>query len=343
MTHSMQNISVVICAYTEARWDDLVAAVESVRQQTRPPREIIVVIDHNPALLKRARAVMPDVLVMENQEAHGASGSRNCGVAAAQGAVIAFLDDDAEAAPDWLEQLMVSYASPNVLGVGGTLEPVWLGGRPQWFPDEFNWVVGCTYTGLPQKASPVRNLIAANMSMRRQVFESVGGFRSGYGNMKSSSPKRSVLFRSCAGDEETELCIRALGRYPQGIWLHQPEARVRHKVPVARGQARYYLKRCYDEGFGKALLSQFVGAKDGLASERVYTLHTLPRGVVRGICDALFHFDLAGLGRAGAIIVGLAITVAGYLMGFLSTRLQVKKSNPANYAAGRGSLPGESS
>ena len=45
-------VSVVICAYTEARWDDLLAAIASVRaQRDHVPLEIVVVIDHNPALL----------------------------------------------------------------------------------------------------------------------------------------------------------------------------------------------------------------------------------------------------------------------------------------------------
>jgi glycosyltransferase involved in cell wall biosynthesis len=314
------DVSVVICAYTEARWADLCAAVESVKLQTVPPREIIVVIDHNAALFKRAQAAMPDVLVLENREAHGASGSRNSGVAAAHGSVIAFLDDDAEAAVDWLNRLLASYSSADVLGAGGTLEPVWLGVRPRWFPEEFNWVVGCTYRGLPEKTAPVRNLIAANMSVRRDVFDISGGFRSGYGNVKSGTSSRPVWLRSTAGDEETEFCIQALKRYPKGVWLYEPQAQVRHKVPAARGRWDYFLRRCYDEGFGKALLSQFVGAQHGLASERAYTLRTLPQGVVKNLDDALFRRDWAGLARAGAIVIGLAVTMAGYAIGGISSR-----------------------
>ena len=60
-------ISVVICAYTEDRWDDLVAAVASVRHQTVPPHEIVVVIDYNPALLARAGAALDGVMVVANR------------------------------------------------------------------------------------------------------------------------------------------------------------------------------------------------------------------------------------------------------------------------------------
>ena len=36
VTETVHDISVIICAYTEERWNDLVAAVESVQQQTYP-------------------------------------------------------------------------------------------------------------------------------------------------------------------------------------------------------------------------------------------------------------------------------------------------------------------
>lgn len=321
MMPSELDISVIICAYTQDRWDDLVACVASVQRQSVLPREIILVVDHNWALLEQIKTHLPDVVALDNKGKPGASSSRNSGVAIARGSLIVFLDDDAAAEPDWLEQLLKGYENPCVLGVGGALEPVWLRGQPQWFPNEFNWVVGCTYKGMPEQTSPVRNLIAANMSVRREIFERIGGFRSGYGNVKVGTLSHASLFRSCAGDEETEFCIQAFRHWPQGVWLYMPQARVHHTVPASRSSLKYFLRRCYDEGFGKALLSQLVGARHGLASERAYALRTLPQGVVRGLCDALLRRDLAGLARAGAIVVGLAVTTAGYLVGAISASL----------------------
>lgn len=212
MVQSALDISVIICAYTQDRWDDLVACVTSVQRQSVPPREIVVVVDHNLALLERVQTRLPGVIALDNKGKPGTSSARNSGVAVARGSLIAFLDDDAVAEPDWLEQFITGYENPGVLGVGGALEPVWLGGRPQWFPIEFNWVVGCTYKGMPEQTGPVRNLIAANMSVRREIFEGIGGFRSGYCNVKVGTLSRAFLFRSCAGDEETEFCIQALHR-----------------------------------------------------------------------------------------------------------------------------------
>lgn len=302
------DFSVVICAYTEDRWADLTAAVASVQAQTRPARELIIVIDHNPRLCERARAAFPAVTVLENHQARGLSGARNTGLAAASGAVVAFMDEDAVAAADWLAELAAGYARPEVLGVGGAIEPQWETGRPAWFPAEFDWVVGCTYRGLPTTAAPVRNLIGCNMSVRREVFGEVGGFRDGVGRIGTTP----------VGCEETELCIRARQHWPGRPFLYIPQARVHHRVPAVRAQWRYFQARCWSEGRSKALVAQLVGAQDALGTERAYTFKTLPAGVWRGLRDLVLGRELAGLQRAAAIAAGLALTALGYLSGRLA-------------------------
>ena len=71
------TISVVICAYTEDRWDDIVAAVDSVRHQSLRPHEIILVIDHCPELFAQARNGLTGVILMENGGLKGLSDARN--------------------------------------------------------------------------------------------------------------------------------------------------------------------------------------------------------------------------------------------------------------------------
>ena len=305
-----ERFSVIICAYTEDRWDWMVEAIHSIQAQTVRAHEIILAIDHNSALLARTREQFPEVMVVENREQRGLSGARNSGMAAASGSILVFMDEDAMAAPDWLERLQEGYADPCVMGVGGAIQPLWVAQRPGWFPDEFAWVVGCTYRGMPETAAPVRNLIGANMSFRRVVYERAGGFTNGMGRVGL----RPV------GCEETEFCIRAAQMIPDWHFLFDPRAKVRHRVPAARSGWNYFFNRCYSEGLSKAQVARRVGAQQGLSNERSYTFRTLPQGVFAGIGSAL-RGDLNGLGRAAAITAGLLTTTVGYVRGTIAEKL----------------------
>lgn len=290
------DFAVVICAYSIERWDRLVCAVQSVQEQTLPPREVIVVVDHNPALLDRARQELTDVRVVENSEPRGLRGARNSGLYAASASCVAFMDDDAEASAEWLEILAEPYGDPEVAGVGGLTKPIWSGDRPNWFPPEFNWIVGGAYRGMPLIRQDVRNLWGGNMSFRRELVVRGGGFRIGY---------------SC---DDTELCIRLRQRWPTMRFVFVPEAIVLHHVERSRMTVKRYLSRCYFEGGSKAVISRLIGREDGLASERRYTREVLPSGVKHALGDLVWRRDSAGAARAGLIIAGLGSASVGYLV-----------------------------
>jgi glycosyltransferase involved in cell wall biosynthesis/GT2 family glycosyltransferase len=296
------TISVVICAYTLDRLEVMGEAIASLRAQTLPPHEVVLVIDHAPELLAEARRLWPDLKIVANREQQGLSGARNTGVAEAGGEVVAFLDDDAIAAPDWLAHLAGAYADPGVLGAGGSVHPRWVETRPGWFPPEFDWVVGCTHSGMPQELEAVRNLVGANMSFRRQPLVEVGGFSHDLGRVGTLP----------VGCEETDLSIRVHQRWPESEILYDPAAEVEHVVPGARGKLGYFFDRCRAEGRSKAVLTKMVGPEDGLSSERSYVRQTLPAGVLRGLRDAL-RGDAGGFGRATMIFLGLAATTGDYL------------------------------
>ena len=303
-------VSVVICAYTEDRWSDLLAAIDSIRgQRDRVPLEIIVVIDHNPALLERVRAAGTDLLVTENVEQRGLSGARNSGLRVASAAIVAFMDDDAMAEPDWLERLVAAYDDPAVGGAGGTISPIWDTARPSWWPTEFDWVIGCTYRGMPEKRAVVRNMIGCNMSFRRDLLDQLGGFAHGIGRIGTRP----------LGAEETELSIRLGRRWPHRTIVYEPAAGVRHRVPASRSTFRYFRSRCYAEGLSKAAVAKLVGAGNALSTERSYAVRTLGGGVLSELGRAI-RGDRASLARAGAIVAGLAITTAGYVVGRVAAR-----------------------
>jgi GT2 family glycosyltransferase len=302
--------TVVICAHTEDRWDDLVASVASVRAQDRPADQLVVVIDHNPVLFGRARDTFAghDTVVVENTGNRGESGARNAGVAVALGDVLAFLDDDATAEPAWLSSLLGWYEDPAVLGVGGAADPNWDTARPRWFPTEFDWVVGCSYRGLPERADTIRNLMGCNMSFRREVIEQAGGFYDGLGRTGNDG----------LGCSETEFCIRAR-RLLGGRFVFEPAARIHHRVPKGRTTWKYFAARCRAEGRSKAHLADREGQDQALALEKAYVRRTLPTGVARGLRDATRR-DRTGLARSLAIVAGAGLTATGFVAGSATRR-----------------------
>ena len=114
------RVCAVICCYTQDRLDDVLASVDSVRNQPSVDHEILVVVDHNPALAAALAAALPDVRVIESSGPRGLSGARNTALDATSAPLVAFLDDDATAQPGWLASLIAPFGDPAVVAVGSS-------------------------------------------------------------------------------------------------------------------------------------------------------------------------------------------------------------------------------
>jgi glucosyl-dolichyl phosphate glucuronosyltransferase len=317
----LPTVSVVIAAYALERWNDLRRAVASVHGQAAPVLETIVVVDHQPELLARARRELPGVTVLANQGVPGASAARNTGVAASRGEIVAFLDDDAVASPNWLAPLLGYFTDPAVVGVGGRMDPLWATSRPYWFPPEFDWAVGASYTGMPTRPAVVRNVWSNNMAIRRQVFDLAGGFRDDMAKVgKRSRP------------EDTDLCLRATEACPSGRWMYEPAGAAGHRVPAERATVRYFAYRCFYEGQGKAALASLNGVGKSISTEQAYARQVLPAGVLRGLAD-MFRGDLSGGLRSVAIVAGFTMVLTGFLAGQLPLLVRPLRSAASSSVA----------
>lgn len=308
--------AVVVCAYTTARWGQLQAAVRSTLAQTSPPVEVVVVVDHCDELLamaghleRPAAAGNPAVRVIANADTRGLSGARNTGVCAVGADIVAFLDDDAVADATWLAELVRHFDDPDVVGVGGRVVPVWSGPEPAWLPAEFHWVVGCSYTGLPDTTAEVRNPIGASMAFRRAPLLDVGGFSSTVGRVGTTP----------LGCEETELSIRLVRRLPGARILYEPRSVVHHHVAGERARWGYFRRRCWAEGLSKARVAQLSDPRRALSAERRYAARVLPLGLAREVRGAVRTRRGAHLARAAASLAGLALAAGGYAVGQLSS------------------------
>ncbi|BFU44364.1 glycosyltransferase [Krasilnikovia sp. MM14-A1004] len=312
-------VSIVIPTHSEKRWSMLVRTVASARSQDYPAAEVVVVVDHNPELYRRARRDLPGVTVLENLYTQGVSGNRNTGAFHTTTELIAFLDDDTVAEPDWLRNLVIPFADPNVVGAGGGITPAWEINRPRWMPDEFLWAIGGSYTGMPTTTAPIRNVWSASMLVRRDTFMAVGGFRTGFGKLGGENRP-----------EDTELCLR-MSAHAGGHWMYVPDAVIRHEVPADRSTFGFFLRRCYAEGRGKVQMAGLLDGSESLGAERDY-LWSLPKSVVRNLAAATRGRGVAHALQAGSVVAGVAAAGWGGAVETVAGRRAARR--PAAVAAG---------
>jgi GT2 family glycosyltransferase len=318
------SVSVAIPAFTMKRWELLRKAVESARSQTAVVDQVVVCIDNNEELLNRAveeweHATGTPVKVIPNRHsehlsrvtahraAHGtarrfgAGPARNTASEAISSDVIAFMDDDAEAYPNWIQELLRVFEDPSVVAVGGPPLPLYETARPAWFPANFDWVFGCAYEGLPSETAPLRHLIGANMSVRRTALDAVGGFVG-------------------SDFDDLNLCMRLADRFGSQSIRYTPHAIVTHYVPRERVTWRYFWRRCYFVNREKVRVLRRMGSASNLAAEREFVLRALTRQVLGDLRRAAAG-EPAALQALGAMLAGIALAGAGHVRGQLGQLL----------------------
>ncbi|MFB6164273.1 MAG: glucosyl-dolichyl phosphate glucuronosyltransferase [Haloarculaceae archaeon] len=300
------RVSVVLCAHTLDRYDAVTDATESVLAQTHDDTELVFVSDGNERLAERFEADYggrSDVVIHCNDENVGLLESRNRGAELATGDVVAFVDDDAVAATDWLERLVAVYEDRDVPAAGGTMVPEWVAGRPSFLPEEFYFLVGVTQRGFADGPGEVRNTFGSNISFRRDVFLDLGGFDANIGGRQ--------------GDEnlqggETELCARLQSEYGHGVY-YVPEAEVAHKVFEYRTDPVWLIDRAFWQGYSKRGMEVFVPASTG--EEYDFLGQLLTEFVPVRLREIVRAPSVEGLLQFVMLFVFTAAVGSGYLYG----------------------------
>jgi glycosyltransferase involved in cell wall biosynthesis len=239
------NVSVILCTYNRA--GSLPTALRSVLSSKLPSSlewEILVVDNNSPddtrAVAEQFCRTHPDRVRYIFEPLQGKSNALNRGIREARGEILAFVDDDVTADPNWLLELTAPILKQDAwVGVGGRILPPPDFRPPSWMALEGpNAVLGvlalfdlgttsCELTEPPY---------GTNMAFRKQVFEKYGGFRTDLGPCPGSEIR----------GEDTEFGRRILGA-GERLW-YQPSAIICHPVTENRLKQEYFLRFFFDHG-----------------------------------------------------------------------------------------------
>ena len=229
------KVSVVVALYNAERTLD--ECLASLSRLSYPDYEVIVVndgsTDGSQAIIDRYpfRSI-----VAENG---GISAARNRGLHAATGEIVAYMDSDAYADPDWLRHLVRTFLESGADGVGG----------PNLVPPSDSWLAKCVYrspggpTQVMMDDTTAEHIPGCNMAFWKRALDDVGGF--------------DPLF-TAAGDD-VDVCWRLMHRgYRLGfspsavVWHHRrPSVAAFWRQQVGYGFAESLLERRHPNKFNR--------------------------------------------------------------------------------------------
>jgi GT2 family glycosyltransferase len=265
----MSGLSVVICTFRRANL--LTDVLTRLLRQTQAPAEVLLVDNEVSGevegLVTRLATQAPFPIRYLPEPALGLSHARNRGVREARAPLVAFLDDDAFAAPGWVAALLRGAEAHPAAGVfAGRVEPITDGPLPPNFLEEIGnyaaWLgaidLGPGDLPLLNQGATYAGPVGANMMFRREALASAGAFDPALGRVGTAL---------ISGEEVAVVnAARAAGFE---VW-YLGQASVEHLVHRDRLTHRWFLERAYFEGvsIARALRAQGDAAARGAALEQ---------------------------------------------------------------------------
>jgi glycosyltransferase involved in cell wall biosynthesis len=239
----LPKISVILCTHNRAR--TLATALESVAAQSVSESGgwDVVVVDNNSSdetgqVVEDFQRRYPDRFHYFFEQQQGISHARNRGIREARGEILAFMDDDETAVPDWLQNLTANLHNGEWSGAGGRILPQWNCDRPRWLSDRSAFTLApLAVFDLGTKGGPLtESPFGANMAFRKEVFNACGGFRTDLGRVG----------KGMLSGEDSELGRRviAAGRRLR----YEPSAVTYHPVEEFRVHRKYFLQWWFNKG-----------------------------------------------------------------------------------------------
>ena len=322
------DATVLIATYNRALLLD--ETLESIRRMRVSPSRTweVIVVDNNSkdetrSVVERQARTFPARLRYLFEARQGRSSALNTGIDAAEGAVIAFTDDDVVVSDGWLDAACEALGTPDpsIAYAGGPVTPIWEAPAPHWLDltrSDIWGTIAIQNHGdkefVYEEAGRVP--LGANMAVRRDVFTRIGGFRPDLGRTTG---------RLLLGQEVPELLLRARASGIRGLYV--PPMELGHHVPAARLTRSYFRKWWFGKGVSRSALERLQRVTD-TGGDLSTTPHLLrvPRAMYGSLVRHLLGWlrERAG-GRAAAAFRNEMMVM--YFAGYFWARQRDRRSD----------------
>lgn len=279
---SIPEISVVICSYNRA--DYIIGALDSLYHQTLSKYrfEVFVVdnnsIDNTGDLVQQYMSEHPDFqLHYLTESRQGASFARNTGASFSKGWLLCFMDDDAIAEHNYLQNILQFFEShPDANGLGGKIIPKYIPAEPKWMSHFVSSLVGnFDYSPRIEVFKPGKYPLESNMVVLKEDFTTIGGFNTELPGVKGT-------LRIGGEGKDFFLRLQALGRKI----YYDPSVIVQHVVEVKKLTPQYMYRVASGIGRGESVRTKSISRFAYLKKILEY-LYKLAGSVVLGLLYAL--------------------------------------------------------
>ncbi|NLP10462.1 glycosyltransferase [bacterium] len=290
---SFPKITVAICSRNRPReLEECLASLQPIRSKAHE----IIVVDNGSDGDATKKVAEKYKTVYIHEPTIGLSTARNSAIRSASGEIIAFIDDDCQVDPGWLDAIARAFGDRRIGAVTGKAIS---GDQSNWVQRQFNSFARgfCAAESVEMTPEKVGNIyikavlgVGANMAFRRELLVALKGF--------------STFFQDCSDDDYLQCRVIRAGYHVR----YAPDSIVFQKHRTGMLST---LHRLFEYGVGDTRLLWYFSAQDQSFKKFLYNfIWTLVHSELRTLFQSIIHF------RGWHVLFSLA-SIAGYLSGLL--------------------------
>lgn len=257
------KLTIAVCTYRRFKY--LFNCLDALRRQTLQADDFKIIVVDNSLEPEKSIPFRDSLNGFEQidyiiTEEAGLSYARNIALAKCDTPIIAYIDDDAIAAPNWAEEIVKVFQSyPGAGAIGGKVNPIWEGKRDEWLKSTLlHHVAVLDWGDNDCFITEDMWLVGANVAYRTNALKAVNGFSKALGRTKSLLLAHEEL--------AVNMAIKGLGY----DIVYCPEIKVDHLIQNERMQKEWFCQNALWEGASRVLLEWNITSVDtDLLTERI--------------------------------------------------------------------------